>query len=314
MINAGKKLILAGDESVLNDLPPGQWIAGTTPYFMGEHSGVFSKTQIFVTELPDFVQNVEIKTYNEDNIQNVYTDAPRHGFSIIIIPASSPTHFTFALKAPSFPGFATKPLIGWIAGVELNKQLSPKIYAGNQREAMQDGAVVCHIELPANKLAEIDILNIFEQGDGDTITFLEDGFSAANVLINGHPQNFVEYLQENNIDARLLLITDLYGAKINISFRKMDFENKIVHFYAPVFAGYRYKIAKPVNDYFGSFANKVPKNTDLNIFFSCNCILNFLYANLEGRKFANFTGPITFGEIAYQLLNQTIVYITIEEI
>ena len=314
MINAGKKLILAGDESVLEDLPSGQWIAGTTPYFMGEQFGVFSKSQIFVTELPDFILNTEIKIYNETDIHNVYSDAPRHGFSIIIIPAASQTHFTFALNAPGFPGFATKPLIGWIAGSELNKQLSPKIYTGTQAKGIENGAVVYHIELPSNKMAEIDILNIFEQGEGDTITFPEDGFSATEVQINGQPQNFAEYLQKNNIDARLLLITDLYGAKINISFKQMDFKNKIVHFYAPVFAGYRYKIAKPVDDYFGSFENQVPKNIKSNIFFSCNCILNFLYANLEGRKFANFTGPITFGEIAYQLLNQTLVYLTIEDI
>ena len=49
------------------------------------------------------------------------------------------------------------------------------------------------------------------------------------------------------------------------------------------------------------------------LFFSCNCILNYLYSELEGKKTGGITGPITFGEIAYQLLNQTMVYLTIED-
>ena len=48
-----------------------------------------------------------------------------------------------------------------------------------------------------------------------------------------------------------------------------------------------------------------------DLFFSCNCVLNYLYAGLEGKKTGEFNGPATFGEIAYQLLNQTLVYLTI---
>ncbi len=315
MITAGKKLILAGDEKNFQGLPSGTWIGGTTPYFMGEQGGIFTKGKIFVTELPDYVVKSEVKIYDETNIQQVYEDAPRHGFSVIIIPASSPTHFTFALKAPSFQGFATRPLIGWIAGgVVQETEIMPKVFDGTTHSSLENGAVVLHVELPANKLAEIDILNIFEQSEGDTITFLEDGFSATTALINGQPHNFADYLQENGIDTRLLLITDLYGARINTSFKNIDFTQKQVNFFAPVFAGFRYKIAKPVDDYFGSFLKRVPQHAGENVFFSCNCILNFLYAGLEGRKFGDFKGPITFGEIAYQLLNQTLVYLTIEDI
>jgi hypothetical protein len=47
--------------------------------------------------------------------------------------------------------------------------------------------------------------------------------------------------------------------------------------------------------------------------FSCNCILNFLYGELEGKSIGTFTGPVTFGEIAYQLVNQTLVYVKAEK-
>ena len=49
------------------------------------------------------------------------------------------------------------------------------------------------------------------------------------------------------------------------------------------------------------------------VVFSCNCILNYLYSELEGKKTGSFVGPITFGEVAYQLLNQTLVYLKIED-
>lgn len=314
MISAGKRLILAGDEKNLLDLPAGQWIGGTIPFFMGENGGIYTTEKIFVTEIPDYVKNATIKVYNENNVSQVYNEAPHHGFSIIIIPAWSATHQTFALNAPDFPGFANRPLIGWIAGTAIENGQKPKIFDGTRSLPLENGAVVMHVDLPANKTAEIDIINIFEQGKGDTITFPENGFSVTTACINGQPQNFAEYLHEKSIDTRLLLITDLYGAKINISFKNIDFEKKQVNFYAPVFAGYRYKIASPVEDYFGGFLNLVPQDSGERAFFACNCILNFLYAGLEGRKFGNFTGPITFGEIAYQLLNQTLVYLTIEDV
>ena len=37
-INAGKALLLAGDDNVLAQLPKGKWIAGTITYFMTEHA------------------------------------------------------------------------------------------------------------------------------------------------------------------------------------------------------------------------------------------------------------------------------------
>ncbi|WP_275097979.1 DUF6976 family protein [Sedimenticola hydrogenitrophicus] len=42
-------------------------------------------------------------------------------------------------------------------------------------------------------------------------------------------------------------------------------------------------------------------------------ILNFLHLGLEGKRTADITGPFTFGEIAYQLLNQAQVYLSMED-
>jgi hypothetical protein len=315
LIRVGKKMILAADEKVLNDLPKGQWIAGTIPYFMDEDGGKFTQDKVFVTELPDYIASIDVQVYSKETLNSVYADAPGNGFSFIIIPATSPTHISFAIDGPNYPEFATKPLIGWISGVFLDElgQTEPKAFNGNNGESYTDSAVVMHITLPSNKLPQVNIVNLFDSGDGDTITFNEEGFSVKEAVVNGETVNFAAYILGNNIDTRLPLVADMYGARINTSFQNVDETEKVVNLYAPVFRDVEYKIAKPVSDYVTEFNQLVPKDIGDSVFFSCNCILNYLYAELEGKKTAGITGPMTFGEVAYQLLNQTMAYIMIED-
>ncbi len=312
----GKKLILAGDGKLLRSLPDGHWIGGTIPYFMSEKGGMMSRDRIFVTELPDYVKKLTIRTYSESTIRNIYRDAPEHGFSVIILPASSAIHFNFSLNAPGFEGFATSPLIGWIAGVHVDDigREKPLVFFGDKQRIMENGAVVMHAWLPENKYAEINIINIFTQGDGDEIMFPEDGFSTREAIINGKPSVFADYIKEKDLDTRLPLVADYSGAMINTSFQRIDEESGIVHFYAPVFHSIRYRHAAPVGDYVEQFTSQMPGDDSGNTLFSCNCILNYLYSELEGRKTGDVTGPITFGEVAYQLLNQTLAYLAINEI
>jgi hypothetical protein len=314
MVAAGKQLLLAGDEAALGELPKGSWIGGSIPYFMADQGGVCTKDQVFVTQLPDYVVSAQIKTYDANTIGEVYNDAPENGFSTIIIPSGSPVHLDFALNGPQFENFATRPLIGWIAGVHLEdlEKVTPKVFDGTQGKAFEDAAVVLHAELPEDKIVEVGIVNLFEPGDGDTIIFSENGFSAQEAMINGSKVNFADYLAEKTVDTQLPLVADLFGAMINTSFKGVDEANKQVNFYAPVFEGVEYKIAKPVEDYVKDFQTRIPTGVGDHLVFSCNCILNYLYAGLEGKKTHGFTGPVTFGEIAYQLLNQTLAYITIE--
>jgi hypothetical protein len=315
-IALGKKLLLAGDENILKQLPAGDWIGGTIPYFMTEQGGMATRDRVYVTELPDVVSNVSIQVYDEATLPNVYSDGARYGFSVIIIPASSATHLSFALNAPNYKDFAIRPLIGWISGVHLDDlgKLTPKVFSGRSQSCLENAAVVMHVALPSNLAAEIGILNIFEQSEDDTITFLKDGFSACEVSINGAKTNFADYISAKHLDTRLPLVADYYGAMINVSFQNVDSANRTVNLYAPVFAGLRYKHAKPIENYVEQFTSQLPQNLGNGIVFSCNCILNYLYSELEGKQTGNITGPITFGEVAYQLLNQTMVYLTLIEL
>lgn len=316
MIKDGKKLIVAGDESALKKLPEGHWIGGTIPYFMSEKGGVMSHDMIFVNEIPSYVKQMTIRTYTEETIASIYTDAPSNGFSVIIIPGSSPVHMSFALNAPSYEGFATRPLIGWISGSHLDDigKVRPMVFFGESLKMLDDRAVAMHITLPDGKYADISILNIFAQGDGDEISFPEDGFTASTALINGEEMNFADYIVEHDIDIRFPLVADYNGAMINISFQAIDGNRGITSFYAPVFKGVTYRLARPVHNYVEEFTDHLPGEGIDSIFFSCNCILNYLYSELEGKKTGGITGPITFGEIAYQLLNQTLAYVVIEDL
>jgi len=100
---------------------------------------------------------------------------------------------------------------------------------------------------------------------------------------------------------------------INAGIRKINKKEKTVSVMAPVFPQVDYYFAKPIKDYKKEFKQELPKDIS-HIGFSCNCLLNFMYCNLEGHKTADITGPMTFGEIAYLLLNQTMVYLQIDDI
>jgi len=316
MIKEGKSLVLAGDEALLKQLPAGTWIGGTIPYFMGDKGGEFTKQKVYVTVLPADASRQTVRVYDEKTIHDIYCKAPEQGFSIVIMPAASKTHEVFSLKAPTFSQFATRPLIGWISGVDLKDlgKVAPKVVNGKTGEALGNAAVVMEASLPANKAAIVSIANIFEMGSGDSLTFAQDGFSATDVFVNGEKRNFVDYLLAKKIDTRLPLVADYFGARVNTSFQTVDQAAKRVDFYAPVFKGVEYKVAQPVANYVESFEKAISARLGDQIAFSCNCILNYLYSGLEGKKTGNVTGPITFGEVAYQLLNQTMVYMTIENI
>ena len=313
-INKGEFLILAADESLLNKLPNGNWIGGTIPYFMDEDGGTFTKDEIFVDDLPEFVKNVKIKFYDEENIPRIAEDSFENGYTVLIIPGFSELHISFAEKSNQYKDIFLNPLVGWVAGIDLADlgRVKPKVFNGLEGESSTTKSAVMHVELPHNKIPTLDIVNLFEQGNGEVITFPEAGFKVKDCLINGERKNFAEYLTASKIDTRLPLVADYCGAMINTSFSNIDKQNKLVSFYAPVFKDVEYKIAKPIKNYVSTFIQQVSR-LSIQPVFSCNCILNYLYSELEGKKTANITGPMTFGEIAYQLLNQTMVYLNIED-
>lgn len=312
-IGRGGYFFIAADETVLRRLPKGRWIGGTTPYFMTEKGGVRTREKAYALELPGYLTGVKVAIYDSNTLSRVYRDSPDNGFSLIAIPAASKTHLSFALNAPSYENFAISPLAGWIAGVSVAEigKAAPLVFDGHTGAAYEDAAVVMHAELPKGRTAVVGIINIFEPSEGDVLTFTENGFSAREALVNGRPTELQAYIRGKGLDTRLPLVANYGGAMVNVSFQDALAADGEVKFFAPVFKGVEYRHAKPIGDYLRAFIDQEPQGISDRVMFSCNCILNYLHSGLEGKRTAGFTGPITFGEVGYQLLNQTAVYIEI---
>jgi hypothetical protein len=227
----------------------------------------------------------------------------------VIIPANSTAHLEYAMHAPEYLDIFMKPVIGWISGVHLDDLATeaPVVIDGRNGAVLSKEAVVLHVELPAEIQAIVHTVNLFRPGSGPGLRFLEPGFSAASAIVDGNSVDLVQFMKGRRWDASRPLVADYAGTNINVSIKAIDEKAGRVSFYAPVFPDVEYREAAPVGDYVDAFSKFVP--VDARPVLSCNCILNHLYGKLEGRHTGPFGGPVTFGEIAHQLLNQTLVYL-----
>jgi tetratricopeptide (TPR) repeat protein len=305
-----KLFAVSGDERLLARLPRGNWVGGTIPYLMtDEQGGLTTRDLLLVHQLPaDERTAPTISVYDATTIARITEDAPRNGYTFLMIPAFSEVHLTYGKDAPTYKDLFSHPIVGWITGIhltDLGKEL-PKVFNGRTGEAFADRALACHLSLPAGQAADVEIVNIFERSDGPDIRFETDGFAVTDCAIDGKRTNFARWLTENAVDTQLPLIADYNGALINVSIQSVDTAAAKVVLYAPVFKGRTYRRAKPLPDYVQAFRSATGR-ISRDVPFACNCILNFVYGHLEGAH-VGLPGPFTFGEIAYQLLNQTMVY------
>ncbi|HSI51108.1 MAG TPA: hypothetical protein VLA61_22825 [Ideonella sp.] len=312
LIRAGRPCCIAADEALLRRLPRGPWIGGTIPYFMAER-GTTTREALFVTELPISGSGPRIMRYDRKTLERVCTDGPEHGFTLIVMPAFSSAHEAFAQEAPGYAEMYLRPLVGWVSGVHLDDlgRAKPLVFDGSTGLALEDGAVAMHVPVPADKLVHVDIVNPVSPETGPAIEFTQGGFSAGDCRIDGRSHNLHDWMVERGFNTQLPLVADYCGALVNVCIRKLDPQSRRVEFYAPVFPGTVYRPARPVGNYVSTFATALASHhIPGEQVFSCNCVLNYAYGGLEGQT-VSVQGPATFGEIAYQLLNQTLVYLSL---
>jgi hypothetical protein len=306
----GKKLLhISGAEALLRKLPMGNWMGGSTEYFLDASGGQVRNDVLDVLEL-DFSE-YRFASYDARTMSNITHDAYDNGFSIIILPFDSEVHRQYAQNASDYEGIFSTNIVGWISGTNLEATgQTPVAVNGVSGEVMTDRAAVLHVRLPKGKIAQLSIVNIFcADVKSPVITFAEDGFKVKNCFVDGKETVFADYIARNDLDTKLPLVGDYSGAGVNISVKSV--EGGIVTFYAPVFKGIEYRFADAIPDYVEAFHGKIREIANRDSIFSCNCILNFLYGDLKGKNIGGFYGPITFGEVAWQLLNQTLVYLQI---
>ncbi|MGG7566147.1 DUF6976 family protein [Rhodovulum sp. DZ06] len=306
LINAGETLLLAGSEEALSVLPRGKWIGGTSVYFLTESGGIVDRERVFCTRISEAV-DANTRILSAEELPRLSEGRYKQGFSAILIPAFCEAHTAFAMEGSRYPGVFEQPLMGWIAGVHLDEigTRKPKVFDGATGAAHEEGAAMLYVQLPPARPARLDIVNIFSQGDEMVVTFDKNGFEARRAVVNGEAVNLAEYLVERRIDTRLPFVANYAGALINVSVQEVDEEEGVVRFYAPVVKGVEYRLALELENYADAFGARLRGQGADD--FSCNCILNYLYGELEGRRAGACVGPATFGEIAYMLLNQTLV-------
>jgi hypothetical protein len=177
-----------------------------------------------------------------------------------------------------------KPLVGWIAGMHLDEPGTRARVVDGQTGLLHDNAaVVIHLPLPETALVHVDILNLFTPGDGPVIEFARSGFTGGDCLIDGQPANLHDWWVRQGADTRWPLVADYHGALINVSIKALDAAHRRVEFYAPVFPGVGYRLARPLPDYSAAFARATAGQAlASDPVFCCNCILNYLHGQLQG--------------------------------
>jgi len=309
MICAGNSLLLAGDAKLLSQLPAGNWIGGTTPFFiLYPENRTTSFDKIFVTPLPDFVTKTEIREYDETTIKNIFNDGPQNGFTVLIMPYASPVAVEYSINATDYENFAASPVCGWLTGLPLDIIMTEKSYSasGTAHCLFPDRAVAMHISLPETKFAEIHTFNPYKQGVGDSIMFEQNSLVVTDAIINGERRNFAEYLRGIGYDMLMPLVANYSGEMINDVVCAMD--GDVVPMSAPVFSHVDYRIAV-VDE-----SITEPSLVSDQIVFSVTCIGNFLQPDICAQYLRKMNGPVVFGEIAYQQIGQTTVYVIVDDV
>jgi hypothetical protein len=313
LIETGAILSLAADPDLLASLPKGNWIGGSSVYFLTDTGGAMLRDRVFCTQFSD-ASDADIQVLSAQTLPNLAQGYAPNGATIVLIPAFSPAHEEFALGSQTYAGLFNQPLMGWIAGVHLDDvgRKAAQVFNGRTGQSHQAEAVAMYLTLPNTAQASIDIVNLFQPGasDSPSFQFETSGFGASTAKVNGQSVNLTQYIEENALDIRLPLVADYGGAMVNVAIRAVDATAGQVSFFAPVVAGVTYRQARPVADYAASFAQETQGAGAGE--YACNCILNYVYGELEGKTTGAFTGPATFGEIAYMLLNQTLVRLDIQ--
>ena len=321
LIKAGHVMLLSGSDKALAGLPAGKWIAGTTPYFM-DGVGKVDEENIFVDDFTSIAKDAKVAVFDTTNIHEIATKGFGNGFIVMSLPIDTEIYFQFSNNSLEYEGIYDNPLVGFVACCNFNDygnfgSLKTFVGAGTDGKLLPDKAVALYVELPDNITARAEIINL-DTIDYDTpkVVFPKTSFFQSDCLIDGKPGNIAEYM-ENYVKPRMggkgytQMITSQNGALINRDPKVVDMEKGTASFFSPAYAGDEYYLVKPGNDYLKMFndALKAKGNTEVVACFSC--ISYFFGGSFEGKSICK-NGCYAFGEIAFQLLNKTIVTLEID--
>ena len=298
-IAAGEILSIAGPEALLAQLPQGHWIGGATAFAMTPDGVLRLDDHLCVTRFPEAIATT-IRHLPTPALASLAKGYAPGGLTLILIPAFSTAHSAFALDAMGYPGLFDQPLTGWISGTDTGQ--IGTAFNGATGLGHADGTVVMHLTLPAGRTTSLKITNPFtpSRDPAKTFRFPTTGFTVTGAMVGSQTVNLARYLTAVGLDPRLPFVTNLAGTLINVAIRSVDTDKGEVSFYAPVVEGAGYHLANPLPD--DPAAPAQPPTV-----YGCGDITQHRRMGGTGA----FTGPLSFGQIAYILLNQTVVTLDI---
>ncbi len=316
-INNGRVMLLTGSDKALAGLPKGNWIGGTSPYFV-DSIGKLDEEKIFVDDFTLVAQNCKLAVYDEKNIQDIAKNGYKNGFVVVTLPIDSQVYYTFANNALSYDNMFDNPVVGYVASTKFEDYGKASAYTaiGKDGNLTNKLAAVLYVELPDYLSARAEIEN-FDTIDTKSpkLVFPKTGFVQSDCTIDGKPGNIADFF-ENTIKPRLggytQMITSQNGALINRDIKIVDPKKGEVTFFSPVIAEDEYYLVDSSADYLSIFNSSLgSKRNDVLSCFSC--ISYFFGGKFEGKSVCK-NGVYTFGEIGYQLLNKTIVTLEIDKV
>lgn len=86
LIESGQLLLIAGSQGLLDQLPAGQWLGGTTPYFMSKEGAQKDLNRLFVSNLSDLALNAKLKAIRPKSWNNYWPIGPKMALVISHYP------------------------------------------------------------------------------------------------------------------------------------------------------------------------------------------------------------------------------------
>lgn len=318
-IKAGKVMMLSGSDKALTGLPKGNWVGGTTPYVV-DKVGKVDEENIFVYDFTEIATNSKIAVFDKNNIKDIAKSGVGNGFIMLILPIDTEVYYEFSNHSLEYDNIYDNPLVGFVACCTVEDygdyaKAKTFVASGIDGSLYADRGVALYVEMPNNLTARTEIINL-DTIDYDTakLVFPKTSFVQSDCLIDGKPGNIAEYF-ENVVKPKLggstQLITSQNGALINRDVKIVDIKEGKVTFFSPAYAGDEYYLVKNGNDYLKMFNDNLNSKTS-EVAACLSCVSYYFSGKFEGRNICK-NGIYAFGEIAYQLLNKTIVTLEIDK-
>ncbi len=316
LIEAGHTLVLAGAEQELARLPAGRWIGGTVSCILTPDGVRPAAGKLIYADLSRVALKAELRQFNARQLQNLSARYPDNGFAVIILPGQSTLLQAVATRMPDWPGLYNAPLAGWVSAVPLKElgKSQPKVFCGNATPR-HDIAALMYISLPEGVFAELNIINPFGATSCSSLRFLAGGYSIRGTcLLDGKKINLARLIASGEIDPTLPLAADRDGALLNNSIIASDPKAGTVTFLNPIDPSLTYRFAEPVHVFKEAFV-RAARGIDLpGATLSSVCVASLRHLDDEIRPMLPAIAPVTFGQIGYTVLSQTITCLSLSRL